>query len=886
MAEIINIASLTIDVDDVIKKSASLKKQLESLKKEQKGLKEAGEESSEAFIKNDVAIRQLSKSYRDNQALAVSLKNVNEDLNEALETENKSTQELRDSRRDLNQISKNIKGDTEEEIILRDKLNKAIDEQTDKLRGQGSEFNKSKDRVGEYKDNIIEAVQELTKKKQTLEETQRELEANQKALKKGTEEYDNLSTALVVVSKDLDKVNKELGEETQKLDISNTSLTEFVELSNDSGGASKVLAGGIKTATTATKLLIKQVLIFIGTPLGLLLGALAVGFLAVKTAMDRSESSTNKVKKAISAFTGIAKLLFKIIEPLGEFLIDVLVDSLEKVEKGLNSALKGISEGLDFLGFEGAAKSVSNFAGEVAEASKASKELTAAEAKLIKAQRESQKIQLDYQRAAEKLRQLRDNDTQSIPKRITANKMLGDLLNKQANEELRIKKQALSVAKLRAKIDGETRGNLDAIAEAEIEISDVLERIEGQRSEQLTNENSLRREAAALAKEAASKAKELADKKAEAEAEANEKKKEEALKAAEESIEIAKYELSEYIRLNKSKLDSDKFLTDEAVKEEQRRLNLIADEKRKFAEKELENGQISQIEYNTRINEINEENISKQNELELERKEAKKEQEAIDFENELILKEEQNALKYEIQTQKLEQDRLAEVASVEKTGADIVLINKKYAALQKKIDQNLKDERLNSVASTFGGVSKLLGEATVAGKAAGIAQATINTYQGVTEVLKAPSVLPEPLGTISKVVNTGVVLGSGLQAVNKIKSTKLASGGMVKGAGSGTSDSIPALLSNGESINNARSTSMFAPIYSHLNVLGGGKAFASGGIAGASNSSSLSTSLINYDLLADRVSEANKNLDLKISIEEIREVESDIDIVENLATSS
>lgn len=47
-------------------------------------------------------------------------------------------------------------------------------------------------------------------------------------------------------------------------------------------------------------------------------------------------------------------------------------------------------------------------------------------------------------------------------------------------------------------------------------------------------------------------------------------------------------------------------------------------------------------------------------------------------------------------------------------------------------------------------------------------------------------------------------------------------GGYVSGDGTATSDSIPAMLSNGESVMNAKATSMFSPILSAFNQLGGG----------------------------------------------------------------
>jgi len=64
---------------------------------------------------------------------------------------------------------------------------------------------------------------------------------------------------------------------------------------------------------------------------------------------------------------------------------------------------------------------------------------------------------------------------------------------------------------------------------------------------------------------------------------------------------------------------------------------------------------------------------------------------------------------------------------------------------------------------------------------------------------------------------------------------RLASGGIVSGPGTGTSDSIPARLSNGESVINANSTRMFAPLLSAINQVGGGAAFQFGGIVSNSD---------------------------------------------------
>lgn len=94
----------------------------------------------------------------------------------------------------------------------------------------------------------------------------------------------------------------------------------------------------------------------------------------------------------------------------------------------------------------------------------------------------------------------------------------------------------------------------------------------------------------------------------------------------------------------------------------------------------------------------------------------------------------------------------------------------KVAAQRERV---LLEQRTAQYANMFGSIANLLGKNTKAGKAAAIAQATINTYKGVSEVWSSKSILPEPLATISRIASTATVLASGLGAVSQIKSTSL-----------------------------------------------------------------------------------------------------------------
>ena len=109
------------------------------------------------------------------------------------------------------------------------------------------------------------------------------------------------------------------------------------------------------------------------------------------------------------------------------------------------------------------------------------------------------------------------------------------------------------------------------------------------------------------------------------------------------------------------------------------------------------------------------------------------------------------------------------------------------------------------------------------------------------------------IATITGLAGVGLAVGTGISQINSAGSTNgtsgggksgsgpasngmgraYATGGIVRGPGSGTSDSIPVRLSNGEAVMTAQAVSMFGPLLSQMNQAGGGVGFTpSIGIAG------------------------------------------------------
>jgi hypothetical protein len=130
-----------------------------------------------------------------------------------------------------------------------------------------------------------------------------------------------------------------------------------------------------------------------------------------------------------------------------------------------------------------------------------------------------------------------------------------------------------------------------------------------------------------------------------------------------------------------------------------------------------------------------------------------------------------------------------------------------------------------------------------------IATAIMSAASGAVQILTQPSTIPSPGDWIVKGINV-LALGIATKTnIDKIKATKFegggssspqpapysvtanrASGGIVTGAGTSTSDSINARLSNGEYVVNARATSSFLPLLNTINDAGLQPRFANGGL--------------------------------------------------------
>jgi len=389
----------------------------------------------------------------------------------------------------------------------------------DKLRLANKELSKAEgdNSVAITKNNIT--IKENSK---SLRENERVVIANNKIQSQSSGTIEKLRAELSLVSQQWAKVTDAEGansEESKKLGKRKLELTEILKKEEKATGDTRRNVGNytdsIKEAVGATgsfgQGLVGMVsglraatvasLKFLATPLGAAIGAVAlvigsvVGLFKLFTAsLNRSEEGSAALASVMNVFKGILGGVLSALEPVATFLVEGVAKGFEILGAVVEKVSKQVQNALSFFGFDKASVALGVLTEKIKETSIATAQLAKAEAELNGIRRQQGKLQLEFQTQAEKLRQLRDDESKSMPDRIKANKDLGALLKDQAESELLLAQRALEISELRIKAEGDSTANLDKKAEAELKILEIQERVNSQRSEQLTNENSLIRE--------------------------------------------------------------------------------------------------------------------------------------------------------------------------------------------------------------------------------------------------------------------------------------------------------------------------------------------------------------------------------------------------------
>lgn len=146
------------------------------------------------------------------------------------------------------------------------------------------------------------------------------------------------------------------------------------------------------------------------------------------------------------------------------------------------------------------------------------------------------------------------------------------------------------------------------------------------------------------------------------------------------------------------------------------------------------------------------------------RAQAEMDKQALDAENQRLLEDTKLGNSLEAELTRLDAQRDMEVSAAEAIGAETDSIYERYEILRRKREEAAANAKIALAGDVAGQLSKLLGEESAAGKAAAIAQATINTYVGASKAIRDRGILG--------IAEAAVIIAFGMKQVMSIAKTK------------------------------------------------------------------------------------------------------------------
>lgn len=818
----IDLASFSFDTSDIVKGAAEIKKNIDDIKAAQKELTKSGQESSEEFIQNAADLRTLNGYYREHiKYLSDSSKGAFDaatreaQLELVLGQEATTIKELRDQNKLLNKLRNDTNVLTEEGQAELKLLNDQLDANNALIKENVDQYTQQKIGIGDYAGGIKSALAEMNPFNVSLTvfiQNAQEAGGVLPLLSKG---FTALRAGIVGITKaSLAFIATPIGAVIAALGLALGAVVKY--FTSTQAGIDKV------TAVTRPLMAIFESLIGVVQNLG---GKLVDAFSNPKKLLEDladfvKTNLINRFKAFGVILDGIINLDFKKVAD-GVLQAGTGVENLtDKIANGAKETSNFLSEAidkgkeLDRLEKELERTRINNTIeiGKATEAFKAQNKIAedtnktlaereaAVKESIVAAQRINalKQQELDIEIAILKNKQSRNDTSREEEQALAELIAKKNELNAQELEQTTTQQNKLNTIRREA--------NARAIAEQQKQTDESLkkekERIElfeqemkGFKAQTLQEE--LDAERAISDMKLALLQRELEAKKISQEQYAKEVlsiSQDLARAEAEVKVETASKEIEAYRRAFEEQQEERRFLSDQVLADKINELNALLEQEKAFAQLKLEQGLIDKQEYDDAIFELSEANRLAIKEITDEREAVEKEEaeelRALAFEEELQRLMDEGATKYEIQRAQLDEqyanDKAALDASLKNQEISQELYNAKLESLtrqrataESQIEQTLAEEKLALAGGLLSQLSGLIDKQSAAGKAIAIAQAGINTFQGITEGLKAPF----PLNIAMPIL----AAATGFAAVKKIVSTKVpsASGGGSVGASSG-----------------------------------------------------------------------------------------------------
>lgn len=859
------VLNIEVNYADGIKAIAEYKTQIDALKKTEQEYKKQLKEYSEQLKKKEINQEEYNNKLQEYNEKMADSKLKTAELNDAARTMEKQLSNQLKIQKENEGSLKQLRAELSNATAAYDAMSKAeregadglelkdkINEITTALKGAEEETQRYYRNVGNYTNSIIEAAN-----------------ANIPFVN----EINNSVTAL----KGLGGYLKDVGDELKNIGVQfKTAQVETVGMTT----AQKSLTTALNLTSAAFKVL-KVAIISTG------IGALVIALGSLVSYFTKTQAGIETASKAMAGLGAIVNVIIDRLSKVGSAIVNLFKGNFKQSANDMKGAFKGIGDEIER---------------EVKLAVQLKEALN---------QIEKQEITLSMRRSAnkaqiEELKKISDDTTKSTNERITAAQKAYELEKKDLDLQVQLQERRLANTLGYTRMNDEVRKLLDTIKSGDItadeligklgisesniedlkEFRDQFNALQELQESSFTRQTEQQNTLNSLRQEAATKISEQQKAEAEALVAAKQKEVEEVRKAEDELLKLitdgrerqrqeVEVAYERQIEDLKTRLQTEKDLTTEA----QQAINtqIIALEQQK------------QMELQTLSQEALQDEIQRKQEEFQTLLEQEKEQIQVRFETllEQNVDNEQAKLEIELQQKQAELDAMQQLEGESQEAFNLRKLKAQnaYNAQKKKLNdyevqmEQAKLGAISQITGSLAGLFDVMGEKNkafaVLSKTLALAEIAINTGKAIAAGVAQSQSVPFPANLVAVATTIATVLTNITTAINTVKSAKFASGGLVTGPGTGTSDSIPAMLSNGESVMTARTTSMFAPILSSFNQMGGGVPIS---VAESSNQT------LGEDMLARSIQKGMSGIQPVVSVEEITKVSNRVKIIERVGT--
>ena len=870
------VLNIEVNYADGIKAIAEYKMQIDALKKTEQEYKK---QLKEGTITQQEYNERMTESKLKTAELNDAARTMEKQLSNQLKVQKEQEGSLKQMRAELSNLTAayDSLSQAEREGAAGTELKDKINEITTAIKGGEEETQRYYRNVGNYQNSVTPLFEKLNAKLEEQTKRYEELVAAQ----------GESSEAAKKQKKAMKETESQINATQQATDGLNSGIEDFISNSLGVNTSTINMAKGLSSVSSGAKMVIttvaalgSQLLKLAANPIVAILGLLAATIMAVSKGLKSSEENTNRWNVVLAPFTRLMDGAASMTQKFAGVILSV-------VEAG-GKMLGWLSKAAERLPLVG------KYFKSVNEENARYIEMAKEEARIAKDTRDLQVQNAKDALTIATLKAKADDELNvSAEERLAAIREANRLEEEASKKNYELAQRRYQLLVEQSKAADNTKETNDAIAQAEVEMYQALTEYQDKRGELLGREVSLQNEIKAAEEERAAAVKAAAEERAKAAEEAaakeqamRDKEKEEIRKAEDELLKLitdsrerqrqqVEVSYERQIEDLRTRLQTEKDLTVEA----QSAINtqIVALEQQKQMELQTMKQEDLEAEIERRQEEF--ETLLEQ------------EQEQIQVRFETLLEQnignEQARLEIELQQKKAELDALQKLEGESQEAFNLRKLKAQnaYNAQKKKLNdyelqmEQTKLEAMSQITGSLSGLLEALGgenEAFVGlSKMLALAEIAINTGKAIAAGTAQAMSVPFPANLAAIATTIATVMANITTAINTVKSAKFATGGLVTGPGTGTSDSIPAMLSNGESVMTARTTSMFAPILSSFNQMGGGVPIS---VAESSNQT------LGEDMLARSIQKGMAGIRPVVSVEEITQVSNRVEVVETVGT--